>query len=103
MVDEAASCVGEDGRGCLGRMCHRAGHTADNGAARHVTPPGDSAVGSLSGVSILSMVSIVSTLAQLRTIPGAGIKEAANLGPARATTPSLSAQCSIEERSSGDD
>ena len=100
MVDEAASCVGEDGRGCLGRMCHRAGHTADNGAARHVTAPGDSAVGSVSGVSILSMVS---TLAQLRTIPGAGIKEAANLGPARATTPSLSAQYSIEENSSGDD
>ena len=99
MVDEAASCVGEDGRGCLGRMCHRAGHTADNGAARHVTPPGDSAVGIVSGVSILSMVF---TLAQLQ-IPGAGIKEAANLGPARATTPSLSAQCSIEENSSGDD
>ena len=88
------------GGAALGGCCHRAGHTADNGAARHVTPPGDSAVGSVSGVSILSMVS---TLAQLRTIPGAGIKEAANLGPARATTPSLSAQCSIEERSSGDD
>ena len=88
------------GGAALGGCCHRAGHTADNGPARHVTPPGDSAVGSVSGVSILSMVS---TLAQLRTIPGAGIKEAANLGPARATTPSLSAQCSIEERSSGDD
>ena len=88
------------GGAALGGCCHRAGHIADNGAARHVTPPGDSAVGSVSGVSILSMVS---TLAQLRTIPGAGIKEAANLGPARATTPSLSAQCSIEERSSGDD
>ena len=88
------------GGAALGGCCHRAGHTADNGPARHVTPPGDSAVGSVSGVSILSMVS---TLAQLRTIPGAGIKEAANLGSARATTPSLSAQCSIEERSSGDD
>ena len=88
------------GGAALGGCCHHAGHTADNGAARHVTTPGDSAVGIVSGVSILSMVS---TLAQLRTIPGAGIKEAANLGPARATTPSLSAQCSIEERSSGDD
>ena len=48
------------------------------------------------------MVSMVFTLAQLQ-IPGAGIKEAANLGPARATTPSLSAQYSIEEYSSGDD
>ena len=103
MVDEAASCVSEDGRGCLGRMCHRVGHTADNGPARHVTTPGDSAVGCVSGVSILSILSMVSTLAQLRTIPGAGIKEAANLGSARATTPSLSAQYSIEERSSGDD
>ena len=91
------------GGAALGGCCHRAGHTADNGPARHVTTPGDSAVGSVSGVSILSILSMVSTLAQLRTIPGAGIKEAANLGPARATTPSLSAQCSIEENSSGDD
>ena len=90
------------GGAALGGCCQRAGHTADNGAARHVTAPGDSAVGIVSGVSILSILSMVSTLAQLQ-IPGAGIKEAANLGPARATTPSLSAQCSIEEHSSGDD
>ena len=92
---EAASCAGEDGRGCLGGCCHRAGHTAgqtgDNGPAWHVTPPGDSAVGTVSGVSMVSIVSMVSTLAQSQ-FPGAGIKEAANLGPARATTPSLSAQ-----------
>ena len=62
MVDEAASCVGEDGRGCLGRMCHRAGHTADNGPARHVTTPGDSAVGI---VSMVSMVSIAVTTVML--------------------------------------
>ena len=66
---EAASCVGEDGR--------------DNGPAWHVTPPGDSAVGTVSGVSMVSIVSILSTLAQSQ-FPGAGIKEAANLRPARA-------------------
>ena len=63
----------------------------DNGPAWHVTPPGDSAVGTVSGVSMVSIVSILSTLAQSQ-FPGAGIKEAANLGPARATTPALSAQ-----------
>ena len=67
------------------------GRHRDNGPAWHVTPPGDSAVGTVSGVSIVSILSIVSTLAQSQ-FPGAGIKEAANLGPARATTPSLSAQ-----------
>ena len=43
------------------------GRHRDNGPAWHVTPPGDSAVGTVSGVSIVSMVSIVSTLKHNRS------------------------------------